>query len=57
MGSFSLSIPSLLLGGGVRDVKGIHHSTSLKDAIASITSLVNSFPTPDDPINTVGLID
>ena len=30
--------------------------TSFKDAMASTTSFVNVFPTPDDPINTVGLI-
>lgn len=32
-------------------------NTSLKDDIASITSFVNVLPAPDDPINTVGLID
>lgn len=31
-------------------------NTSLNDAIASTTSLVNVLPTPDDPIKTVGLI-
>lgn len=31
-------------------------STSLLVAIASTTSLVNVLPTPDVPINTVGLI-
>ncbi|KAJ0586474.1 hypothetical protein HanIR_Chr04g0152301 [Helianthus annuus] len=31
--------------------------TSLKDDIASTTSLVKVCPAPDDPINTVGLID
>lgn len=30
--------------------------TSLNDAMALTTSLVNVFPTPEDPINTVGLI-
>lgn len=30
--------------------------TSLKDAIASTTSFVKVFPTPDVPINIVGLI-
>jgi len=30
--------------------------TSLIDAMASTTSFVNVFPTPDDPIKTVGLI-
>lgn len=30
--------------------------TLLRDAMASTTSLVNVFPTPDDPINTVGLM-
>lgn len=33
-----------------------HINTSLKEAIALITSLVNVLPTPDVPINTVGLI-
>lgn len=31
--------------------------TSLKEAIASITSLVKALPTPDVPISTVGLMD
>jgi len=30
--------------------------TSLKEAIASTTSFVKVLPTPDVPINTVGLI-
>lgn len=30
--------------------------TSLKEAMASTTSFVNVFPTPDDPIRTVGFI-
>lgn len=30
--------------------------TSLQEAMASITSFVNVFPTPDDPIRIVGFI-
>lgn len=37
-----------------RDIWG--SSTSLKEATASTTSFVNAFPTPDDPIRTVGLM-
>lgn len=41
-------------------VKKMDHNrrkyTSFKDAMASMTSFVKVLPTPDDPINTVGLI-
>jgi len=40
----------------VRERERARERTSLIDAMASTTSFVNVFPTPDDPIKTVGLI-
>lgn len=43
--------------GWKNGLKNVYNSTSLKEAMASITSFVKVFPTPEVPINTVGLMD
>jgi hypothetical protein len=40
----------------MREREREREGTLFKDAMASTTSFVKVFPTPDDPISTVGLI-